>query len=336
MNTLLLDTLADLSVPRPPVWLMRQAGRYMPEYQALRKKHSLLTLFHEPDLASLVTLLPIQAFDLDAAIVFSDILVITEVLGCTLSFPSVGGPKICPQISLEDKIESIPLKCVRETLSYVLETIALVKREASVPVIGFCGGPFTVATYLGFEDISLWLSLAPGPLHELLEKITQATEIYIEAQIDAGVSVIQIFDSWASKLNKQQRSLFCYPYIQRLLRACKKRGVPTIFFCRDSSLFPEELINLDATALSFDWHRPLAQLRERVPSPICVQGNLDPEILLRAGRQEVEYRTRQLVASMKGKKGWIANLGHGVLPETPVDNVRAFIETIREESYVTT
>lgn len=301
----------------------------MPEYQLLRKKYSLSSLFHRPQLAALVTKLPLDVFDLDAAIVFSDILVIVEALGCSLRFPKIGGPKIIPKISWEDPVETIEVLDVRRALSYVYETIRLLKKTLTVPLIGFCGGPFTVATYLILEEISLWLSLAPGPLHLLLEKITQATELYLEEQINSGVDVIQIFDSWANLLNQEQRALFCYPYIRRLVQVAKKRNIPVIFFCRGSSLFPEELVSLGVDAISFDGQAPLHSLREKIPHPMAVQGNLSPDILAKSTPLEVEAATAALLCSMHGKPGWIANLGHGILPSTPVDNVHAFIRVLR-------
>ncbi len=323
MNTLLLKALKGENTERPPVWLMRQAGRYLPEYQALRKKHTLWQLFHEPDLAFQVTHQPLDILGVDAAILFSDILVIAEAFGLKLQFPEGRGPLIEPCVTSSD---NLTLGSVEETLSYVTKTITLLKPTLNVPLIGFCGGPFTVASYMigDMKKTHAWMARDPESFHALLAKITQASILYLKMQEQAGVDAIQIFDSWAGTLPHEQFLDFSVKYLQEMIAAL---SVPVIVFCRGSSHLASDLVQLKPAAISFDWQRPLHEIRKEVPFSIAVQGNLDPEIL-KMSPEIVEKETLALLDSMRGDKGFIANLGHGVLPGTPVENVKLFVSTI--------
>lgn len=332
MNRRLLDALACRNEGRPPVWIMRQAGRYMPEYQALRSCHSLWELFHNPELAVQVTHLPLKSLDVDAAILFSDILVVVEALGLEVAFPLEGGPRVEPPLRSASQVDALPILSVEERLSYVFATIRALKKEIAVPLIGFCGGPFTVASYCidsgsrgGFSLTKKWMEGDPASFHRLLQKITNVTIDYLQAQERAGVDAIQVFDSWLNVLGAQERASFAYPYLQQILRSV---SVPVILFCRHSSLFPEELVALAPSCISFDWLQPMHHLRAQVPSTIAVQGNLDPAIL-RQSKEEITEAVRSLLGSMQGEKGYIANLGHGVLPDIPFDHVRHFVERIK-------
>ncbi|MBS0621126.1 MAG: uroporphyrinogen decarboxylase [Verrucomicrobia bacterium] len=307
MNDLLLKALRCEEVPRPPVWIMRQAGRYMPEYRALRQRHTLWELFHDPDLAAEVTLLPIDLLGVDAAILFSDILVITEALGLRVDFPETGGAKVVP--------EPGPLKIydVKEKLHYVYETIRLVKPRIDVPLIGFCGGPFTVASYCaGISDPTL------------LRKLTDLCIAHLKEQVAAGADVVQVFDSWANRLSDADFKSYCQTYLKEIVDAME---VPVILFCRDSSLRAEILAELCPAAISCDWGAPMSELRKRVPSSIAVQGNIDPEHM-KGSKEAVIKEVDALLTSMQAARGFIVNLGHGVLPDTPFENVRAFVETV--------
>jgi uroporphyrinogen decarboxylase len=316
-NTLLLDALACSNTRRAPVWLMRQAGRYLPEYRALRGRYSLWDLFHCPELAVEVTLQPINLFGLDAAILFSDILVIAEAFGLQVFYPDGAAPTI----ELCSNFDLLEATNIEETLHYVKKTIQLLKPELKIPLIGFCGGPFTIATYM-VPHLTVSSSL-----HPLLEKITEASILYLKMQIEAGVNAVQIFDSWADKLSPEQFQEFSLHYLQKICAALKGTGVPVILFCRGSSNYPELLSAIQPAAISFDWKKEMAELRSRVPRTIAVQGNLDPEFLKNATSSEVAVKTGELLETMRGDPGFILNLGHGVLPQTPVDNVRAFVYT---------
>ncbi|MBS0653293.1 MAG: uroporphyrinogen decarboxylase [Verrucomicrobia bacterium] len=335
MNNRLLQALACENEGSAPVWLMRQAGRYMPEYRALRKEHSLWELFHRAELAAQVTRLPLSLLEVDAAILFSDILVIAEALGLSIQFPETGGPRVEPAVRTAEQVDALPMISVEESLSYVFETICLLKPDLKVPLIGFCGGPFTVASYLidsgSKQEFSLtkrWMKEDPSSFHRLLQKITRATIAYLKAQVKEGVDAVQIFDSWLNILDDQQRQVFAYPYLKQIVDAFADEAVPVIVFCRHSSLFPQELVALKPSCISFDWLRPMAELRSAVPGHISVQGNIDPSIL-KLSKSEITHATRSLLQSMDGEKGFVLNLGHGVTPDIPFDHVRHFVDVAK-------
>jgi uroporphyrinogen decarboxylase len=334
MNDLLLRALRCENVPRPPVWLMRQAGRYMPQYRALRTKHSLSEMFHQPEIASIVTQLPLELLGVDAAILFSDILVIAEALGLSVRFPDVGGPRVEPPIQTKSQVDSLPYIPVEESLRYVFETIKHVKKSIDVPLIGFSGGPFTVASYFidstsqnAFELTRRWIKEDPRTLHSLLSKITAATIAYLKAQVRAGVDVIQVFDSWASVLDDDEFAVFSLPYLGQIVNALTPSGVPMILFCRSSSLRAEALVSLNPAGISFDWHHSMYALRQKVPLPIAIQGNFNPEFL-KLPQEQIISGVKDLLSSMQGERGYIVNLGHGVTPDIPLENVRCFVDTV--------
>lgn len=328
MKSLLLDALQCNNRERPPVWLMRQAGRYMPEYRVMRKEHSLWDMFHRPELAAKTTLLPIMLLGVDAAILFSDILVIAEHFGLQVVFPETGGPQVIPRITTKEQIDNLPLFDVTITLAYVFETIARVKENLSVPLIGFCGGPFTIATYfLEPHSIDRWIAEDPESLHRLLDKITMASIAYLTEQVKAGAEVLQVFDSWANILSPKNFQLFCLPYLHRIVTSLKSR-VPVILFCRDSSLRFAELSNLNPSCISLDAHRPMSELRALIPKKIAVQGNIPPEFL-RQPIPEIRIALNALLDSMREEPGFIVNLGHGVLPDIPFEHVKYFVDYVK-------
>lgn len=335
MKDLFLRALRCETVPRPPVWLMRQAGRYMPQYRALREKHTLWEMFHRPELALAVTKQPIEHLGIDAAILFSDILVIAEALGLSVRFPDQGGPRVEPPIHTAEQVEALPLMDVEECLSYVFETIRIVKADIDIPLIGFCGAPFTLASYFidssnhsSFERAKKWMQEDPKSFHMLLYKITQATIFYLKGQIEAGVDALQIFDSWASVLDEAQFTEFSVPYLQQILSAIEPTGVPVIVFCRGSSLRFDALSKIKPSGISFDWHLSMKELRQKVPQGIAIQGNFNPEFL-KLSKGEIETQVKELLSSMQDEKGFIAGLGHGVLPDTPFENVRHFVDVVK-------
>lgn len=278
---------------------MRQAGRYLPEYRALRKNHSLRDLFFTPKLAAEITLMPVDLIGVDAAILFSDITTVALPLGFTLDFNE--GPVI------EGKLNRRSI----DLLEPIAETIRLVKPRLKVPLIGFCGGPYTVASYINGDP-------------NLLESITEVTIEYIHMQEKAGVDAIQIFDSWADRLSPHEFQLYCVPYLKRLIESAH---VPVILFMRGASRRVEELVNLNPAAISFDWEVPLSELRKKVP--MAIQGNLNPDLLYQP-LSIVREKTQELLESMKGDPGFIVNLGHGVKPDVPVDAVRTLVDTVKQ------
>ncbi len=298
---------------------MRQAGRYLPEYRKLREKWSLRDLFFTPELAAEITLLPVDLLHVDAAILFSDITVIAPALGLKLEFKE--GPSIEP-------LGSTHFTRHPEALEPIYQAIRIIKQRSNIPLIGFCGGPFTVASYMiekhqGQELSKTKRFLYEGKLTPILEAITQVSIDYLRAQVEAGADAIQIFDSWAHVLTQEQWQQYCFPYLKRLIESV---SVPVILFMRGASLFVDELVQLKPAAISFDWQRPLKELRKRVPQPLAVQGNLDPDLLY-APLPIIQQTVQNLLRDMENDPGFILNLGHGVKPDVPVEAVRCLIQT---------
>ncbi|MBS0625641.1 MAG: uroporphyrinogen decarboxylase [Verrucomicrobia bacterium] len=322
-NSLLLQALQRQNQDRPPVWLMRQAGRYLPDYQALRRKHTLRELFFTPKLAAEVTRMPVEQLGVDAAILFSDITVISLALGFKLDFNE--GPILEP---MWNGASDLPRLDVRSVLAPIGETVSLLKGD--VPLIGFCGGPFTVASYLiekhsgsDLPKTKQWLYRDPASFCRLLDQITDASCDYLQMQVEAGASAIQIFDSWAHVLSEEQFKQVCIPYWKKLLASV---GVPGIVFARGNSFRVETIEAALPAAISVDWQVPVGALRKK--SKAVLQGNLDPDLLF-APSEVVQEKTEALLESMRGDPAFIVNLGHGVKPGTPVESVRTLIETVR-------
>lgn len=337
MNTLFLDALAKKNhIGRPPVWLMRQAGRYMPEYRAIRSRYSFLEMCHKPEIAAEVTQLPIKRFGFDAAILFSDILVVCEALGIPIHFEEGVGPIIGNPIVSNADIHNLQIGEVSSILGYVGEAIKLVKSQISVPLIGFCGAPFTVASYLiegrsshDLKKTKKWLFQNPENLHHLLEKITICTLDYLKMQIASGVDAIQIFDSWACFLGPEQFRSFSFAYLKRILNELSPLKIPIILFCRGSASFLPQLVELQPAGISIDWSCDLSQIRQSIPSSIALQGNLDPFILY-SSPDSIRKEVGKLLKCMQGDPAYIFNLGHGVFPDISVDAVQTLVDTIKE------
>ena len=302
---------------RPPVWIMRQAGRFLPEYQKLRAQFSLNQLFRDPKKIVTVTLQPLKRYPLDAAILFADILHVLLPLGCAVDFPQKGGVNVGAPKRL--KRES-----VEKALPFVSEGIERLKKELSVPLIGFCGGPFTVAHYLLGKKPEKVLYQNPEEFSSLLNLITEVSIDYLKMQIEAGVDAIQIFDSWAGTLPLKQIERFVLPSLKRLIAALK---VPVLVFSRGIAFYVKKFALLGADGISFDGARELAEIRREMPSHMAVQGNLPPAFLY-SPVETVRFETKKHLDSMKGDPGFIVNLGHGILPDTPLESVQAFIETV--------
>lgn len=299
---------------RYPVWLMRQAGRYLPNYQAFRNKHSLKTLFTSPELAAEVSLLPFHYFDLDAAIVFWDIVLIAEEIGFEVDYLD----KLGPVAKFTNK---------KRDTHYLLETIARLKNKLDVPLIGFCGAPFTVAFYL-LDDIKKWIYQKPQELHDFLSDLTEATIQNLKGQIKAGVDAIQIFESSAYLLSESSLKEFSYPYVQRI---CSEIDALKIVFAKGSSTFVEMFSKLKTHAISFDWNRDLAILKRKVPSNMAIQGNFDPDFLF-APKEKIEKMVHSTLKQMNNDPGLIINLGHGIRPNTPIQSVQWFVRSVQNFS----
>ena len=304
---------------RPPVWIMRQAGRYLPEYQVIRQKYSLEEMFRTPELIYTITKQPLDILDVDAAILFADILHVPLTLGCDVTFPG----KKWPVVTLPNKLQ---VKPVEEVLGFVREGIQLLKQDLSKPLIGFCGGPFTVMKYMKGKQ---WLYSHPEEAHRLLQTITDQSIAYLKMQVEAGIDAIQVFESWANTLSIQDFCHFALPYLKQIVQAFPE--VPMLLFARGSCYLVDELASIQPRGISFDWLRPLFEMRQKIPSTMALQGNLDPEILY-APIETIQKETQKLLLSMEGDPGFIVNLGHGILPDIPVDHVRCFVDTVKEFS----
>jgi uroporphyrinogen decarboxylase len=330
--SLLLKALRCENSGRPPVWLMRQAGRYLPQFRAMRQRYSFLELCHKPELAAEVTKLPIDLLGFDAAILFSDILMVPEALGVGVQFENGSGPVIERPLEGPGDLKRLPRVIVEEKLKFVADAIKLLKGELKVPLIGFCGAPFTLASYMieggtsrDFKKTKRWMLSDPESFHQLLQLLTEVTQDYLKMQMRAGVEVIQIFDSWAHALAYDQFREFSLHYLKQLVKAST---IPTILFCRGSSLHAKELAEADPAGISIDWNGNLSHIRHILPKTIALQGNLDPDILS-APAATVRREAKKLLDSMRGDPGYIFNLGHGITPEVPVDNVKILVETVQ-------
>lgn len=338
LNVRLLDALKGQNQGRPPVWIMRQAGRYMPEYRALRGKHDFLTMVHQPELAAEVTLLPIRKFGFDAAILFSDILVVAEAFKVGLHFEEGRGPIIERPLSTAHDVSHLPNVNANEAFDYVAQAIKMLRPQINVPLIGFSGAPFTVASYMieggssrDLKKTKQWLLRDPASFHALLDKITQCTIDYLQMQIDAGVQALQIFDSWVQVLAYDQFREFSLGYLKRILDKLKHTNIPIILFCRGSSVFAPQLAEITPAGISLDWQCNLKEMRSRIPHTIALQGNLDPDILY-ADIPSVRQETKRLLKSMQDDPRYIFNLGHGIHPDIPVDAVKAMVDCVQEAS----
>jgi uroporphyrinogen decarboxylase len=319
------------AVDRTPVWLMRQAGRYMPEYRALRQQHSLLTLCKTPELAAQVTLQPIQRFPLDAAIIFADILLPLEPLGLQLEFAKGEGPVIHNPISSAADVERLRQFDAREELRFVLEAIQLAVRELkSTPLIGFAGAPFTVASYAiegghsrHFLKTKQFLYHQPDSWRTLMEKLCSVTRSYLQAQIDAGASAVQMFDSWVGILGPEDYRNFVLPYSRKVMEGL---SVPAIHFSTGTTSYLDAICEAGGDVISIDWRIELQRAWNQIGEK-AIQGNLDPIHLFKS-EEDLRAQVRKVLQSAKGRKGHIFNLGHGVLPETPLANVEALVEEV--------
>jgi len=317
---------------RVPVWLMRQAGRYLPEYQAVRALHTFLEICKTPELAAEVSLQPYRVLGVDAIIVFSDILIVAEAMGLPLDVPDSGPVLQNPVRDLTAVRRLRDFDPERET-RFVGDAIRVICREAGpdVPVIGFAAAPWTLACYMiegrTRGDVSRakqMLRDEPGTVRELLERIAAATVAYLKSQIAAGAAVVQLFDTWAAQLTAEEYEAFELPATQRIFEALRANGVPKIIFAKGSALHLENLARSGADVVSVDWNTDLAGARRKLGRRVALQGNVDPSILL-GDQAGVRQAVREAIEKTGGA-GHILNLGHGILPTTPVANAKAFVE----------
>jgi uroporphyrinogen decarboxylase len=337
-----LRACRGLPADRTPVWLLRQAGRYQPEYRALREKHSMLEVIRTPELAAQVTLMPIEAFGLDAAIVFSDILPPLVGMGLDLDFVKGDGPKIGNPISSTRDVDLLGTPPAEETMAGTLGAIALVRHELErrdIPVIGFAGAPFTLASYAieggtskDFSRTKAFMLSEPAAWKRLLGKLVTVQADYLLAQARAGAQALQVFDSWAGRaLGREDYLRYVAPHNRELFARVAPAGVPVINFSLGVSSYLAEAAVCGGDVIGLDWHLPLDEAWQQVGFERPVQGNLDPAALLAPWR-ELRFRIDDVLDRAGGRPGHIFNVGHGLVPQTPVDNVRRLVEHVRERT----
>jgi uroporphyrinogen decarboxylase len=319
---------------------MRQAGRYMAEYRAVRKKHTLLEICRQPELATEVTLQPVRALGVDAAILFADILLPLEPMGAPFEFAAGEGPVIHKPVREAADIERLRLFDPEEGLSHVLEAIRLLRKEldGKTPLIGFAGAPFTLASYLVEGGKSSHYALTkrlmyrePELWHALMHKLSEVVRRYLRAQIGAGAQAVQLFDSWIGALGQSDYVEFIQPHVRHILSDVEKAGVPVIHFGTGTSNLLELQRDAGGTVIGVDWRTPLADAIARLGDGVAVQGNLDP-LVLDAPRALLSRRVDEVLAAANNRLGHVFNLGHGILPETSPDAAKFVVDYVHERS----
>jgi uroporphyrinogen decarboxylase len=344
-NDRFLKALLRQPVDRTPVWMMRQAGRYLPEYRATRQQAgNFMNLCQSPELACEVTLQPLRRFPFDAAILFSDILTIPDAMGQGLYFEEGEGPRFRKVIRDAADVEALPEIDVASDLGYVTDAVALIRRElnGSVPLIGFSGSPWTLATYMieggGSRDFRIakqFLYDQPEAMHRLLTKLATAVTDYLNAQIRAGAQAVQIFDTWGGILTTPAYREFSLAYMRRivdgLIRENEGRQVPVILFTKNGGLWLEEIAASGCQCVGLDWTLEIGGARQRIGSQVALQGNMDPSILY-ASPQRIREEVGRILADFGPGEGHVFNLGHGITPGVDPDHVAAFVESVHELS----
>jgi uroporphyrinogen decarboxylase len=323
-------------VERVPVWIMRQAGRYLPEYRAMREKHSFLEVCKTPDLAAEVSLQPFHRLGVDAIIVFSDILIVAEAMGLPLDVPD-SGPVLGNPVHNASDVDRLRLFDPNEATRFLGDAIRAICRSAgpTVPVLGFAAAPWTLACYMvegqtrgELVKIKQMLYTAPDLLRALLDKIARATAPYLRAQIEAGAAAVQLFDTWAGELSQDEYDAFALPATQRVIEEVRKSAAPVILYSKGTSHLLSSLAKSGADVLSVDWRIPLDEARRVVGHRIALQGNVDPRILLT--REDIAAGAARAAISQTAGRGHILNLGHGILPNSPVEIAQAFVRAGQE------
>jgi uroporphyrinogen decarboxylase len=326
-------------VDATPIWLMRQAGRYMAEYRAVRKHHSILDICKTPALAAEVTITAAEKLGVDAAIIFADLLLPLEVMGLPFRFAAGEGPVIEEPLRSRKAVDALRTDRSSE-LGYVSESIRKVVKHfgEKLPVIGFCGAPFTLASYMiegggsrNYIHTKKMMYTEPAAWDTLMRKLVEVLAAYSLEQVRAGAEAFQIFDSWVGCLGVEDYRRYVLPHARELVQRLKATGVPIIYFGTDTATLLPAMKETGATVMGVDWRIPLDQAWESLQFQGAVQGNLDPVVLF-AEQKELRRRTEEILSKAGGRPGHIFNLGHGILPETPVDNVRALVNFVRELS----
>ena len=337
MSKLLTRAIAREPVSRRPLWIMRQAGRYLPEYRALRTRYSFKELSRNPELATTVTLQPLKRFSLDAAIIFADIMSPIPALGIDFEFDP--GPKIAEPIRNLAAVEALNNPEPEEVAPEVITALKLTRQELpeEIALLGFCGAPWTLAAYLvegrgvnGFPTLRALATTEPEVLHQLLGRLSRLMASYLIRQAEAGADAVQVFDSWAGLLSRSDWERLIRPHLQTMLETVGKSGVLRILFLQNAPHLVEAYANLPTDVLAVDWRTDLSALQAKYGDRLAVQGNIDPAILT-GGAEPTRAAALQLLSQVNAT-GHIVNLGHGILPDTPIESVQALVDAVHGES----
>ena len=335
-NDLFLRALKGESVERPPVWMMRQAGRYLPDFMKLKEKYDFFTRCRTPELATEITIMPIKQIGSDAAILFSDILVVPQAMNIEVEMKPGVGPWLPNPVRTMEDVHKVNVPDVEETLGYVLDAVKMTKKELKdeVPLIGFAGSPWTILCYAvqgqgskNFDIAKQFCFTNPQAAHLLLQKITDTTISYLKAKVAAGVDAVQIFDSWGGMLSPTDYKEFSWKYIQQIIDALKK-DIPVIAFGKGCWFALDDMAKSGASALGVDWTCSPKWARELTGGEITLQGNFDPSRLF-SPPEIIKGMVHDMINEF-GKDKYIVNLGHGILPNIPVENAQAFVDAVKE------
>ena len=339
-NYVYIDAINKKKIPHTPIWIMRQAGRYLPEYMEVRSKHDFITVCKTPELATEVTLQPIRRFGFDAAILFSDILVIPEALGQKLEFLENHGPKLSPQVLIDKELTELNSDGLEHKLSYVADAVKMLRRELPVqtPLIGFSGSPFTLAVYMiegkptrNFKFIKTIMYSDPERLLKLLDLLTDSVIRYLKMQIEAGAQAVQLFDTWGGILPVHLYNTFSGQFMKKIAKSLKPLNKPVVLFSKGGLSLLEELGDSDAAMLGVDWMTDMASAKKLLGKKFVLQGNLDPTTLY-GSKDIIKQETDKILNVFGSDSGHVFNLGHGILPDIPVDNVQFLVDYVHEQS----
>jgi uroporphyrinogen decarboxylase len=339
-NTLFIKACKREPVERTPIWIMRQAGRYLPEYRAIRAKNDFLTMCKTPELAAEVTIQPVDIIGVDAAIIFSDILVIPEAMGMHLDMKEGQGPVFESPVRTEEDAEKLKQIDAYDNLNYVLDAISLTKKELNnrVPLIGFGGAPWTLLTYMiegggskNFANVKKLIYNNPELAHKILYKLTNAIADYLSAQIQSGANAIQIFDTWAGILSPRDYLVFALKYVNQLIEKIKRNGEPIIYFPKGVHYRMRTTADCGADVIGVDWTIDLTKTRDKIGSKVAIQGNLDPTVLY-PEPNFIKREARKVLESYGTGEGHIFNLGHGILPDINPEHAKVLVDFVKEES----
>jgi len=341
MNDIFLRACRGEKVEYTPVWLMRQAGRYLPQYQAVRANIDFLALCKTPELAAEVTIQPVDILGVDAAILFSDILIPVEAMGMQLVFSDKDGPVLSEPIRNKSAVDRLIIPDAEVDMPFILETIKILREKLKnkVPLIGFSGAPFTLATYMiegggsrHFLQTKKMMFQNKRLFDYLMEKLTATLILYVSAQVKAGAQALQIFDTWAGMLSPIDYKNIALPYVKKIISELKREGLPVIYFVNNCAGILHEVKKSGADVVGIDWRIDIADAIKKLGKKVVVQGNLDPCALF-LSEEDIEERVKDILWKGEVARGHVFNLGHGVLPETPVKNVIALVEAVHRLSH---